>query len=141
MQNNFLFFCSLILLSPVLLAGCGKKSWPTADASIELFQWKDLSYGRQDKCLNINATIKGRIANLKKVVLLLEESGNICPDCPFQDTELVAVYSDYSGENTKSSFELRYCKLKRDKQYRFRLKGINKYPNLKDPKSEVYTVN
>ena len=140
MKNNFLFFCVLILLSPVILAGCGKKNWPTADASKELFQWKDLSYGLQGKCLNINATIKGNITNLKKVVLLLEESGKICPDCPFRASEIRVLYSEYSGENTRSSFELRHCQLKRDKQYRFRLKGINKYPNLKNPKSEVYTV-
>ena len=129
-MNKYLIICIFIILGTMLLAGCGKKRWPTADVTQEKFHWENVNSTIKGKCLNIRASIKGNIQNVKKIVLLLEESGEMCQDCPFRATKIVPVYTALGKDNTQSEFEFGYCKLKEDKSYRFRLKGINEFDNI-----------
>jgi len=136
-MNKYLLTSISIAVGLLLLTGCGKKQWPTADAREETFRWENVNSTKKKDCLYISASIKGNIENLNKIVLLLEGSNKTCPDCPFRPTKIVPVYTAYSRYNKKSNFYFEYCDLKRDKSYRFRLKGINRYDTIESAKTGV----
>ena len=137
-MNKYCFACIIFLLCPLLLISCGKKRWPTANVVKEKFYWDSINSTRQGKCLQIRASVKGNIQNLKKIVLLLQESKNICTDCPFQATEIVPVYTAPAKYNAQTSFRFDYCKLEKKQYYRFRLKGINRFDSVQAAKTKVY---
>ena len=130
----------------LMLAGCGKKEWPTPRVSEDRFGWLDVKGGRADDCLLVNIQVSGNFENVSVVTLQLEPIGEGdpslgCPTCPFQAREVVDFVPGQPGLEQNGPFlTLSHCGLRSDVLYRWRIVGTNRLPDLGEVRSEVFTT-
>lgn len=125
----------------LILYGCGKKNPPTPIAKQDKFFWEEVQGTREGNCLNIKAHLGGKYQNLKEVILELEAQQEPCPGCPFNPTQ--KIYFDFSSPQIKrksSSLWISYCELGKGLHYRWRLVGINIYPQIKETTTQVHDL-
>jgi len=115
----------------LLLAGCGKKEWPSPRAEKDRFTWDSVSASRDETCLIIRGELQGATQNLQQVELRLETSEELCPGCPFTP-QSSTVYSldDPSLSRQGSSVVITHCPVDPDTAVRFRLNGINIFEQI-----------
>ncbi|MFW5722059.1 MAG: hypothetical protein ACOCWT_02060 [Desulfohalobiaceae bacterium] len=125
----------LVVLAFFSAPGCGKKMWPEPVADQERFSWHNATARLDNGCLHIQATLAGRYANLRDVIVELEaaDPSDLCLTCPFQPTVNRVVDAD-SPQLQRSGPETRVvlCGLDGTKAYRWRLKGSNIHDQI-DP--------
>lgn len=129
----------LLILALVLAASsCGRKKWPSPRAEQETFSWEFVQAQRDQECLHITASLKGKSSNLRNIVLQLEGSQEPCPECPFQPQQSIPLGLSSQGvQKENSQLKIEYCELDPELAYRLRLLGQNAFPSLEPATSQV----
>ena len=128
----------LFALVCLILAGCGKKEWPSPRTEKDRFSWASVRAARDGSCLVIRGELEGAVQNLKEVVLRLETSKELCPGCPFTPTSSAAYsLSDPSLSRKGASVIITHCPVEPDSAVRLRLEGVNVFQQIQPAVSEV----
>ncbi len=133
-------YMTVFLLSLLFVTGCGKKDWPEPAVQEDRFDWKTVQGHREGNCLDIKASVQGNADNLDTIILELEGAKEICQDCPFSPTKR-RVFPITSPEVEKKGSDIRIycCPFQEDREYRWRLRGVNAFYAIKDVISDIQT--
>lgn len=120
------------------LPGCGKKGPPAPVKTEDTFGWKKVQGEIKNDCLYVQAKMTGSYQSLKEIVLELEASQKICPECPFSpDQTILYPLSSKQVRKIGDHISLVCCQLEQKPVYRWRLRGKNIYAPIKDSLSKV----
>ncbi len=131
-MNKWVFFFILLGLC-LFTISCGNKRMPRPYVKEDLFFWDKVKFNYTKGCLFVDATIKGKCENLKKVWIGIDEGK--CLGCPFNGSFFLPDKIDKKG----CKVHIVFCR-KLKLPFRFELVGENVYQGLGQT-SEVFVVN
>ena len=128
----------LFVAACLAIAGCGKKEWPSPRTEADRFAWQQVSAQREGTCLLIRGELEGAWQNLKRVVLQLETSDELCPGCPFSpDRSASYPLDDTSLRREGSRVAITHCGIEPETAVRLRLAGENVYSQIPEELSGI----
>jgi len=125
-------YCAAIvaLVLAFALVGCalGKKEWPQAQASEDMFTLQVLAAKRTDTCLLLTLQVDGAVNRLYRASIQYEAvgggDGQGCDGCPFVPRDAEHFTRDQAAFDLKGNIlKLSLCTLEPGTQYRFRVAG------------------
>lgn len=122
-----------------LVAGCGKKAWPTPEDTEHVFSFAGLAGENRGGCLVVEGRVEGAWDDLDAVYL--EYGANECDGCPFvpeRSFEYRRGDADFFLE--QGLFRVTRCGLEPGVSYRWRLTGVNVLGAVKDVTTDVMST-
>lgn len=136
-------FSLVLILSAMILAGCGVKGAPQPDYSRDIFGFTGLTaYLSADGVVTVSGDVTGAFQNVEYLVLEMQPvDGELCAGCPFvpQDQYRIDARDAWESENG-SGFSVVYRPIFSAGLYRWRIVGHNIYAGINASVSPVQTV-
>lgn len=127
------FTLSLLTLTALFLAACGKAGMPVPKKTQDTFTLTGASVTVMGKCLAASGTVTGAVNNFDIIRIEVNsiQSDEDCPGCPFVPQE----YQEFSASAAQfdvntGQFLLSFCPAADAPMYRWRLVGKNVHPGL-----------
>lgn len=137
-----------VFLSVFLLFGCalGKKEWPEAVRKEDRFSLRLLEGSRTGTCLKLVLEVEGASHRLESVLVQYEPVGDGpddgCIGCPFIPKDAVLLRPGEDGFRLSGSeLILSLCSFEADREYRFRVAGVNALSSLPSATTKVYVAD
>ncbi|GAB7022828.1 hypothetical protein [Salidesulfovibrio brasiliensis] len=137
-----------VFLSLFLLLGCalGKKEWPEAVKKEDRFTLRLLEGSRTGTCLKLVLEVEGAAHRLESVLVQYEMVGDGpgegCIGCPFIPRDAVLIRRGDDGFRLSGDeLILSLCPFEEDREYRFRVAGVNTLSSLPSATTEVYVAD
>jgi|GEM_PF-1164756 hypothetical protein len=137
-----------VSLVVMLLGGCaiGVKKWPEAVKEEDRFELKLLEGSRNGQCMTLRLAVEGAANRLESVLvqyeIVGEKSDEGCIGCPFipREAELLQP-GDEGFELSGNDLTLSFCTFEPDREYRFRVAGVNALSSLPSASTAVYVAD
>ena len=129
----------------MMLSGCalGRKEWPSAQKSEDVFALKLMEGVRQDGCLLLQVAVTGASHRLWRASVQYEavgtDEGQGCAGCPFVARNASHFTRDQEGFDLQGGMlRLTVCGLEPGIEYRFRVAGKSEISVMPIKYTDVY---
>lgn len=143
-----LYCCIVVMALLMMLSGCaiGQKKWPEAVKKEDRFSLKLVQGSRNGQCMSLILAVEGATNRIESVLVQYEPVGDGpddgCIGCPFipRYAELIRPGDDgFTLDGNELS--LSFCGLDPDREYRFRVAGVNTLTSQPSATTKVYVVD
>ncbi|WP_041720121.1 hypothetical protein [Pseudodesulfovibrio piezophilus] len=137
---------TIVFLLSTTLFGCalGKKEWPVAQKSEDLFKLTLISGARRDNCLLLQVAVSGASQRLYRASIQYDTVGGelgTCEGCPFIPRDVVNFTRDQDGFDMEGeTLSLSMCSLDPKIEYRFRVAGKSELPTSPLVYTDIFTT-
>ena len=127
------FILTILMLTALLLGGCGKSGRPSPQKTQETFTITGHSLSPMGDCLVAKGTVNGAVQNVDQLILEVApiQSQEDCPGCPFVPRETGEFsQDDIQLDIQNGQFMFSYCPSIQAPLYRWRIVGRNAFRGL-----------